>query len=110
MKTLLRVSCLNCKEVKSVNPKGNPECSLEGLMMKLKFLYFGHLIRKASSLEKNLKLGKIEGKRRRVWQRMRWLDNITGKGYEFEQTPEDSDGQGNLMCCSPWGHKELDTT
>ena len=55
-------------------------------------------------------LGKIEGKRRRVWQRMRWLDNITGKGYEFEQTPEDSDGQGNLMCCSPWGHKELDTT
>ena len=70
-------SLLNSKEIKPVNPKGNPECSLEGLMMKLKFLYFGHLIRKASSLEKTLMLGKIEGQRRRGRQRMRWLDGIT---------------------------------
>ena len=64
MKTLLRVSCLNYKEVTSVSPKGNPECSLEGPMMKLKFQYFGHLIRKANSLEKTLMLGKIDGRRR----------------------------------------------
>ena len=57
----------------------NPEYSLEGLMLKLKLKlqYFGHLIRRADSLEKTLMLGKIEGKRRRGWQRMRWSDSIT---------------------------------
>ena len=55
----------------------NSEYSLEGLMMKLKLQFFGHLIRRASSLEKTLILGKIEGKRRRGQQRMRWLDAIT---------------------------------
>ena len=55
----------------------NPEYSLEGLMLKLKFQYFGHLMQRANSLEKTLKLGKIEGKRRRGWQRMRWLDSTT---------------------------------
>ena len=55
----------------------NPEYSLEGLMLKLKFLYFGHLMWRADSLEKPLMLGNIEGKRRRGWQRMRWLDSIT---------------------------------
>ena len=55
----------------------NPEYSLEGLMLKLKLQYFGHLIRRADSLEKTLMLGKIKGKRRRRQQRMRWLDNIT---------------------------------
>ena len=54
----------------------NPEYSLEGLMLKLKLQYFGHLIRRADSLEKTQMLGKIEGKRRREWQRMRWLDSI----------------------------------
>ena len=54
----------------------SPEYSLEGLMLKLKLQYFGHLIRRADSLEKTLMLGKIEGKRRRGWQRMRWLDSI----------------------------------
>ena len=54
----------------------NPEYSLEGLMLQLKLQYFGHLIWKADSLEKTLMLGKIEGKKRRVWQRMRWLDGI----------------------------------
>ena len=54
-----------------------PECSLEGLMLNLKFLYFGHLMRRADSFEKTLMLGKIEGRRRRGRQRMRWLDGIT---------------------------------
>ena len=71
-------SSLNRKEIKSVNPKGfNSEYSLEGLMLKLKFQYFGHLRRKANSLEKTLMLGKIEDSNRRGRQRMRWLDGIT---------------------------------
>ena len=55
----------------------SPECSLEGLMLKLKLQYFGHLMRRVDSLEKTLMLGKIEGRRRRGWQRMRWLGGIT---------------------------------
>ena len=55
----------------------SPECSLEGLMLKLKLQYFGHLMQRADSLEKTLMLGKIEGRRRRGRQRMRWLDGIT---------------------------------
>ena len=58
-------SPLDCKEMKPVNPKGNPEYSLEGLMLKLKLQYFGHLMRRADSLEKTLILGKIEGRTRR---------------------------------------------
>ena len=70
-------SPLDCKEIKSVNPKGNQPCiSLEGLMLKLKLQYFSHLMERTNSLEKPLMLGKIEG-RRRGWQRMRWLDGIT---------------------------------
>ena len=57
--------------------KTSPGCSLEGLMLKLKFQFFGHLMRRADSFEKTLMLGKIEGRRRRGWQRMRWLDGIT---------------------------------
>ena len=55
----------------------SPECSLEGLMLKLKLQYFGHLMRRADSFEKTLRLGKIEGRRRRGQQRMRWLEGIT---------------------------------
>ena len=55
----------------------SPECSLEGLMLKLKLQHFGHLMRRADSFEKTLMLGKIEGRRRRAWKRMRWLDGIT---------------------------------
>ena len=55
----------------------NPEYSLEGLLLKLKLRYFGHLMQRANSLENTLMLGKIEGKRRREWQRMRWLDSLT---------------------------------
>ena len=69
---------LDIKEIKPVNPKGNfTEYSLEGLMLKLKLQYFGHLMRRADSLEKTQMLGKIEGRRRRVRMRwMRWLDGI----------------------------------
>ena len=56
-------------------------------------------------------LGKIEGRRRRGRQRMRWLDGIAdSNGHEFEQTAGDNGGQGSLSCCSPWGHKESDKT
>ena len=61
----------------SILKKISPGCSLEGLMLKLKLQYFGHLMRKADSFEKTLMLGKIEGSRRRGQQRMRWLDGIT---------------------------------
>ena len=69
---------LDCKEIQPVILKEiSPRCSLEGLMLKLKLQYFGHLMGRADSFEKTLMLGKIEGKRRRGWQRMRWLDGIT---------------------------------
>ena len=61
----------------SILKEMNPEYSLEGLMLKLKFQYFGHLMQRADSLEKTLMLGKIEGRRRRGQQKMRWLDGIT---------------------------------
>ena len=64
-------------EKKSILKEISPEYSLEGLMLKLKLQYFGHLMRRTDSLEKTLMLGKIEGGRRREWQRMRWLDGIT---------------------------------
>ena len=76
----------------------NTEYSFEGLMLKLKLQYFGHLKQKANSLEKTLMLRKIEGRRRRGRQRMRWLDDITNSinGHEFEQAPGDGEGQGSL--------------
>ena len=71
-------SPLDCKEInQSILKEISPGCSLEGLMLKLKLQYFGHLMLRADSLEKTLMLGKIEGRRRRGWQRMRWLDGIT---------------------------------
>ena len=72
-------SPLDCKEIQPVHPKGkiSPEYSLEGLTLKLKLQYSGHLMERADSLEKTLMLGKIEGRRRRGRQRMRWLDSIT---------------------------------
>ena len=75
----------------------------EGLMLKLKLQHFGHLMGRADSLEKSLMLGKIEGRRRRGKQRVRWLDGIND--HAFEQTL----GQGSLVC-SPSGGKELDMT
>ena len=97
-------SPLDCKEIKPVNlMEINPEYSLEGLMLKLKLQYFGHLMQWADRLEKTLMLGKIEDRRREWWHHR-------PNGHEFEPTPGDSEGQGSLACCSPWGHKELEMT
>ena len=74
---LLRVPWTARRSSQSILKEISPEGSLEGLMLKLKLQYFGHLIQRVDSLEKTLMLGKIEGGRRRGWQRMRWLDGIT---------------------------------
>ena len=109
----------------SIRKEISPEYYLlEGVMLKLKLQPFGHLMWRTDSFEKTLMLGKIEGERRRGRQRMRWLDGITDSmhmglgrfwhhwldGCEFGWTPGVGDGQGGLGCCSPWGHKESDTT
>ena len=89
----------------------SPGCSLAGLMLKLKLQYFGHLMQRVDSLEKTLMLGGIGGRKRRGWQRMRWLDGITNSmDIEFEWTLGVGDGQGDLVCCDSWGLKESDTT
>ena len=80
-------SPLDCKEIQLVHPKGEQsEYSLQGLMLKLKLQYFGHLMQRINSFEKTPMLGKIEGGRRRGQQKMRWLDGITDlmDGREFE--------------------------
>ena len=93
--------------LKEISPGG----SLEGLMLKLKLQYFGRLIRRASSLEKTLMLGKIEGRRRRGWQSMRWLDGITDSiDMSLSKFPEMVMDREVWPCCSPWGHKELGMT
>ena len=115
-------SPLDCKEIQPSIPKEKiPEYSLEGLMLKLKLQL--HLMGRTDLLEKTLMLGKSEGRRRRGWQRLRWLDGITdswthGKDWldgltnswhhwthrhEFGWTPGVGDGQGGLVCCGPWG-------
>ena len=84
--------------------------SLEGLMLKLKLQYFGHLMRTADSLEKTLMLGKTEGRMRRGRQSemVGWHHRLNGHGFVW--TPGVSDGQAGLACCGSWGCKELDTT
>ena len=74
---LLRVPWTARRSNQSILKEISPEYSLEGLMLKLKLQYFGHLMQRTDSFEKTLMLGKIEGRRRRGWQRMRWLDGIT---------------------------------
>ena len=102
----MRFPCTARRSNQSILKEISPEYSLEGLMLKLKLQYFDHLMQRTESLEKSLMLGKIEG-RRRGQQRMRWLNGITQlNGPEFEQALGVSDGQGSLVCCSPWSHKE----
>ena len=89
-----------------------PGCSLEGLMLKLKLQYFGHLMQRADSFEKPLMLGKIEGRKRRGQQRMRWLDGNADSmdlGWGgLQQLVMDREAWD--ASCSPWGHKESDRT
>ena len=106
---LLRVPWTARRSNQSILKEINLEYSLEGLMMKLQC--FGHLIQRANSLEKTLILGKIEGRMRSRWQEnemVGWHHPLNG--HEFEQAPRDGEGQGSLVCCSPWGHKEWDMT
>ena len=110
-KRLLRVPWTERKSSPLILKEINPEYSLEEQMLKRKLQYFDHLMQRADSLEKTLMLGKIEGKRRRGQQRMRWLDSITESNvHESEQTLGDGEGQGSLTCCSPWGHQESNMT
>ena len=105
----MRVPWIARRSNQSILKEINPEYSLEGLMLKLKFQYFGHLMQRTCSLEKTRMLGKIEGRRRRGHQRMRWLYGYHQlSGYESEQTLQDSEGQERLGHCSPWDCKELD--
>ena len=88
----------------------SPEYSLEGLILKLK-LYFGHLMQRADSLEKTLMLGKTERQEKKGTtedEMVGWHHQLNA--HEFEQAPGDGEGQESLACCSPWGHKESDTT
>ena len=116
----MRVSWIARRFNHSILKEINPEYLLEGLMLKLQ--YFGHLMGRADSLKKTLMLGKIEGRRRRGQQRMRWLDGITdstdmtlSRLWEIKAwqptpvfLPGESHGQRRPAGCSPWGHKESD--
>ena len=76
-RTLLKIPWTARRSNQSILKEVSPECSLKGLMLKLKLQYFGHLMRRTDSLEQTLMLGMIDGRRRRGWQRMRWLNGIT---------------------------------
>ena len=97
----MRVPWTAKRSNQSILKEISPEYSLEGLMLKLKLQYFGHLMRRADSLEKTLMLGKIEGEKRGTTE-----DEMVGRhhrlnGHEFEQALGGGDGQGSLSCCSP---------
>ena len=101
---LLRVPWTSRRSNQFILKEMSLEYSLEGLMLKLKLQYFGHLMWRTDSFEKTLMLGKIEGGRKRGQQRMSWLDGITN-------SMDTSLGElRELVCCTPWGHKESDTT
>ena len=100
---LLRVPWTAKRSIQSILKEMSPGCSLEGLMLKLKLQYFGHLMWRADSFERTPILGKIEGRRRREQQRMRWWDGITDSMNIVWWTSGVGDGQGGLACCDSWG-------
>ena len=107
---LLRVPWIARRSKQSILKEISPEHSLEGWMLNLKLQYFGHLMQRTDSLEKTLMLERIEGRRRRGRQRMRWLDGITDLMDMSLSKLWVGDEQRSLLCFNPWGHKELDTT
>ena len=107
---LSRVPWTERRSNQSILKEISPGCSLEGLMLKLKLQYFGHIMRRVDSLEKTLMLGGVWGRRRRGWQRMMAGWHHQFDGDEFEWTLGVGDGQGGLACCDSWGRKESDTS
>ena len=108
---LLRVPWTAGRSNQSILKEISPEYSLEGRMLNLKLQSFGHLIWRIGSLEKTLMLGRIEGRRRRGQQRMRWLDGITDSmDMSLSRLRELVMNREAWLCCSPWGRKELDIT
>ena len=105
---LLRVPWTARRSKQSILKEISPGISLEGMMLKLKLQYFGHLMWRVDSLEKTLMLGGIGGRRRRGRRRIRWHHRLSG--HELEWTPGVGGGQGGLACCDSWGRKESDTT
>ena len=106
----MRVPWTARRSNQSILKEITPGCSLEGLMLKVKLQYFGHLMQRVDSLEKTLMLGGIGGRRRRGQQRMRWLDGITDSMDMSLSELGFGDGQGGLACCDSRGRKESDTT
>ena len=107
----MRVPWIASRYNQSILKEISPKCSLEGLMLKLKLQYFGHLMERTDSLEKTLMLGKIEGGRRRgltEGEMVGWHHRLDGHGFGW--TLGVGDGQGGLACCSLWGRKESDMT
>ena len=108
---LLRVPWTERRSNQSILQEISPGCSLDGLMVKLKLQYFGHLMRRVDSLEKTLMLGGIGGRRRKGTtedEMAGWHHRLNGR--EFGWIPGVGDGQGGLACCDSWGCKESDTT
>ena len=107
----MRVPWTARRSNQSILKEISPGCSLEGMMLKLKLQYFGHLMRKVDSLEKDSDAGRDWGQEERGMtedEMAGWHHRVNG--HEFGWTPGVGDGQGGLVCCSPWGRKELDMT
>ena len=109
-RSLLRIPWTARRSNQSILKEISPEDSLEGLMLKLKFQYFGHLMGKANLLEKTLMLGNRDQEEKGMTEDEMVVWHHQLNGHEFEQALGDGEGQGSLLCCSPWGRTESDMT